>query len=242
MAEDLESVLQELRELASFAPNEIAKKRIVPVESVIGVSYSDIRSLARKLDNDLALSKFLWNSGFLEARALAILIIPPSQADRELLDDWVQEIPDWSTCDLFAKSLVCTRPDAMVICAAWSARTQTFIRRAGLASLANFCMRQLSFDDQTSAKIHEIIKMTASDKRPHVRKACCWALREFGKSNSQSHELSCELALELINCDNAAIQWVGNCAYRELEQLVEVPERRRLISRKSAAGRRSTQP
>jgi len=59
MAEDLESVLQELRELASFDPNEIAKKRIVPVESVIGVSYSDIRSLARKLDNDLALSKFL---------------------------------------------------------------------------------------------------------------------------------------------------------------------------------------
>lgn len=52
-------MLQELRELASFDPNEIAKKRIVPVESVIGVSYSDIRSLARKLDNDLALSKFL---------------------------------------------------------------------------------------------------------------------------------------------------------------------------------------
>lgn len=238
-----EKVIETLKAQASKDPAEVARRRRVPVENVLGVTTSDIRRLSRELRKDKHLAKQLWASELLEARALAILIISPKDAGKEQLNKWLEDISDWSTCDLLAKTLVSKRSDVLEIALDWIAQPRLYVRRAGLASLANFCIKNESFDDRTAAIIFEAIIATSNDDRPHVRQACCWVLREFGKSNSRSHEQACELALELKESDNATQQWLGKSAYRELEQLVKVPERRRLVSRRSktAARQISTQ-
>lgn len=236
MEETAQTVIERLKVLSTKNPSDVAKTRLVSAEHIIGVSTRDIRKLAKQMGKDVTLAEELWHSTFLEAQALAILITPPSSVDEELISRWVFDIQDWSTCDLFVKTLVANRTDALKLSANWVVNSGLYIKRAGLALIANFCMRAKYFDDETSIQIKEIIEATSSDNRDHVRQACCWALREFGKSNAESHEDACVLALELSENEQASKRWVGRCAYRELENLVKVPERRRLISRHSKTG------
>ncbi|MCR9193833.1 MAG: DNA alkylation repair protein [Hyphomonas sp.] len=229
-------IIEQLRAQSSKNPLDVAEKRMVPVETVIGVSTSDIRALAKKTAKDRSLAEELWSSQFVEAKALAILLLPPKLIDKALIETWVTELNDWSTCDLFVKAIVARRADALDWGVKWASNPRLYTKRAGLALIANYCMRAETFADDVSTLILDTIRQSAPDDRDHVRQASCWALREFGKSNTDSHEKACIFALELIDSGHAEMAWVGRCAYRELEDLIKVPERRRLISRKSKTG------
>ena len=229
-------IIEQLRAQSSKDPLDVAQKRMVPVETVIGVSTREIRALAKKITKDRKLAEELWSSIFVEAKALAIFLLSPEFVDETLIEKWVKEINDWSTCDLFVKAIMTRRSDALDWGVKWASNPRLYTKRAGLALIANYCMRAEMFADDVSTSIISTIRQTAPDDRDHVRQASCWALREFGKSNTDSHEQACILALELIDSGHAEMAWVGRCAYRELEDLIKVPERRRLISRKSKTG------
>lgn len=229
-------LIEQLRARSSKDPFDVAAKRMVPAEMVIGVSTSDVRALAKTTAKDRSLAEKLWSSQFIEAKALAILLLPPKRIDNALIETWVAELNDWSTCDLFVKAIMARRADALDWSVKWASNPRLYTKRAGLALMANYCMRAEIFADDVSTTIISTIRQSAPDDRDHVRQASCWALREFGKSNTDSHELACILALELIDSGHAEMAWVGRCAYRELEDLIKVTERRRLISRKSKTG------
>lgn len=229
-------LIEQLRARSSKDPFDVAAKRMVPAEMVIGVSTSDVRALARTTAKDRSLAEELWSSQFIEAKALAILLLPSKRIDNALIETWVAELSDWSTCDLFVKAIMARRADAIDWGVKWASNARLYTKRAGLALIANYCMRAELFDDDVSTLIISTIRQSAADDRDHVRQASCWALREFGKSNTDSHEQACIFAMELIDSGHAEMVWVGRCAYRELEDLIKVPERRRLISRKSKTG------
>ena len=178
----------------------------------------------------------------METKALAILTVPTSAADADLIAIWVADLTDWSTCDLFVKTVMVPRPDAVDWVMKWSTQTKLYVKRAGLALMANLSMRAKTFDADTASTFCAIMEDAANDPRDHVRQATCWALREFGKSNSESHERACLIALDLIESEDPARAWVGRCAYRELEILIKIPERRRLISRHSKTARKYVDP
>lgn len=231
-------IIEQLKTRSSKDAADVAQKRMVPVEAVIGVSTRDVRALAKKTANDLTLAEELWSSPFIEAKAFAIMVLPLNLIDDALIEAWVAQINDWSTCDLFVKTIMMSRPDAISWGVKWAGDPHLYIKRAGLALIANICMKTDAFTDDVSTSIVSTIRQAAVDDRNHVRQASCWALREFGKSNIESHEQACILALELIESGHAEMAWVGKCAYRELENLIKIPERRRLISRKSKTGKK----
>lgn len=229
-------LIEQLKALSSKDPSDVAAKRMVPAEMVIGVSTRDVRALAKTTAKDRSLAEALWFSKFIEAKALAILLLPPKLVDNALIETWVAELNDWSTCDLFVKAIMADRADALDWGIKWASNPRLYTKRAGLALIANYCMRAKMFDDDVSTLIISTIRQSAPDNRDHVRQASCWALRELGKSNTDSHEQACILALELIDSGHSEMAWVGRCAYRGLEDLIKVPDRRRLISRKSKTG------
>ena len=230
------NLIEQLRARSSKDPSDVAAKRMVPAEMVIGVSTGDVRALAKTTTKDRSLAEELWSSPFIEAKALAILLLPPKRIDNALIETWVTELSDWSTCDLFVKAIMARRADAVDWGVKWASNARLYTKRAGLALIANYCMRAETFADDVSTLIISTVRQSAQDDRDHVRQASCWALREFGKSNTDSHEQACVLALELTESDDVNMAWVGSCAYRELEDLIKVPDRRRLISRKSKTG------
>lgn len=228
-----QAVLLELESLASKDARATAKRRGVPVTRVLGVRTSDLRKLARQLGQNEMLARQLWRSGIHEARVLAILIATFSGKTRVELGEWVCEIDSWDVCDHFAKRVSEQVGDVVGLASSWVADDALYTRRAGLALIANRCMKQHEIDDDDCEAFATLIERASTDDREHVRQACCWALRELGKIDTESHEAATTLALNLLEASDRSSEWVGKCAYKELELLVKIPERRRLISRKS---------
>ncbi len=210
-----------------------SKRRGIPTSALLGVSTADLRKAAKRIGPNRVLAEELWTSNFHEARLIAILIYPSSELSEGQLDKWLDTINSWDLCDQFAKHLASKAPEAHALISKWAVQQSLYTRRAALAVMANVCMRTADLDDATTERFASIIEDTSTDDRQHVKQACCWALRELGKINDSAHERAIHVALELIETTDKSSAWVGRCAYKELETLVKVPERRRLLSRKS---------
>ncbi|MEM9623497.1 MAG: DNA alkylation repair protein, partial [Pseudomonadota bacterium] len=181
---DVNQALNELRSMADKDPQTVAKRRGVPAEQVLGVSTAKIRKLAATLQQDAGLAEQLWRSGLHEARILAILVAPP-ELFTQSQNGWVHNIDSWDLSDHLAKR-VAEHYTADITAAGTYAQTWThddreLVRRAGLALLANFCMRQHTLDSDAVTTVTRLISDAASDSRRQVKQACCWALRELGK-------------------------------------------------------------
>lgn len=227
------AIIRELESLATKDTRAMAERRSVAEATLLGVSTAALRKLAKKLGEDAALAEELWHSKFHEAHVLAILIAPLNKCTANELSEWVLAIDSWSLCDKLAKRLAGERTDTAELARLWAPDHSLYVRRTGLALIANRCMKLHALDEELSQLFLSLVELTAPDDRPNVRQACCWALRELGKIDSATHELAINLALELIEDADTAKVWVGKCAHKELELLVKIPERRRLISRTS---------
>lgn len=230
---DTDSVLRKLQSMASKDLHQLSERRGVPVENLLGVSTADIRRLAKKLGKDKELAESLWDSRFHEARLLATLIFPPDSMSLDQLHRWVKTIDSWDTCDQFAKNLASKWSEVASVIPDWLSSEAVYVRRVALATIANYCMKSSSLPEAHAVFFLSAIEESASDGHQHVKQASCWALREFGKIDDGMHEQAIYVALQLKASNNRYRAWVGRCAYKELELLVSVPDRRRLISRKS---------
>lgn len=70
-----------------------------------------------------------------------------------------------------------------------------------------------------------------------MKKAVSWALREIGKRNFDYQEKAVLLAHELKESGNKAQVWIAKDALKELEKLVRVEGRGRLIASDSQMGK-----
>jgi 3-methyladenine DNA glycosylase AlkD len=93
-------------------------------------------------------------------------------------------------------------------------------------------------DDDILAEFTQLIVEHSGDGRPHVRQAASWALRSIGKRDGANHDRALAAAAELLETGDASKRWVGRDAMRELESLIKVPQRGRLLSAKSRTGRK----
>jgi len=230
---DSAEVIKELKSLATKDTRLTSKRRGVPNETVLGVSTRAIRKLAKKLGKDDELADQLWCEDAHEAHLLAILIAQLSEKTFDQLSRWAFDINSWDVCDQFAKRLSESLSNVDDLVSLWTHDETLYVRRAGLALIANHCMKCHELENDKRQCFTSLIEQSSRDDRQHIKQACCWALRELGKIDTETHEVATNLALELIEKGEPSSVWVGKCAYKELELLVKIPERRRLISRKS---------
>lgn len=67
-----------------------------------GVSYTNLRKLAKQIGRDHALARSLWSSGNHDARVLATLVAHPPFADEALLDAWAADLDSYVLTDAFS--------------------------------------------------------------------------------------------------------------------------------------------
>jgi len=236
------NAIDSLRALASKKIDQTARKHSVDTAQVLGVSTKDVRALAQSLaqstDKVDELADALWTEPFHEAKMLAILLFARKPVSPKRCERWVHDIKSWGVCDQFAKTMAAPAEGALSFIIDWCAQEPLYVRRAGFATMANLCMKSHELEANVLDSFTSLIQTHARDERQHVRQAVCWALRELGKIDHTTHEHAAQIALELIDSQDVAQSWVGRCAYKELEQLVSVPERRRLISASSKTARK----
>ena len=82
----------------------------------------------------------------------------------------------------------------------------------------------------------QIIEEDSDDDREHVKKAVLWALKEIGKKDMEWKDKAAKVSNKLISSGVKSKVWIGNNALKELNTLVKVEGRTRLISNKSKMG------
>jgi 3-methyladenine DNA glycosylase AlkD len=96
-----------------------------------GVKMGDIRALARKLKNGHDLGRSLWETGVLEARMLAILLMKPALLPLDEVDRMVRsEYYPWAA-DWLQSYIIKLHPDKETLRLAWMQDNDIMAARAG---------------------------------------------------------------------------------------------------------------
>jgi 3-methyladenine DNA glycosylase AlkD len=127
------TVKEALRQLEALAEPKVRSLNIRngAGDNQYGVKLGDIRKLAEKTGPDHALAMALWETGNLDARLLAILLLKPKALSREDLDHMVREVGTAQVADWFNSYVVKHHPDRESLRERWMAERNSWAARAG---------------------------------------------------------------------------------------------------------------
>lgn len=100
-------------------------------ENQFGVKLGDIRSLAKKIKTDHKLALALWETGNVDARFLATLVIDPSALSAEEMDRMVRSVEFEWVADWLNAYVVKQRTDKEALRQKWMADAHPMAARAG---------------------------------------------------------------------------------------------------------------
>jgi 3-methyladenine DNA glycosylase AlkD len=103
-------------------------------QNTYGVSLTNLRKMAKGLGKDQELALVLWDSGIVDAQALATLVADPDQLDLEKADSWLKEISFSLLVGLLAE-LVAKTGFAKLALKKWLASKREYVREGGYSLL-----------------------------------------------------------------------------------------------------------
>jgi 3-methyladenine DNA glycosylase AlkD len=205
----------------------------VTSEKAFGVSAPQIRALAKEIGMDQKLSLELWDSEYLEARALASLIGDPAKVTEAQMERWVKDFDSWAVCDTCCGNLFDRTAIAYRKALEWSKRDKEFVKRAGFVLMATLAVHDKGAEDEAFVRMLPSIVLAASDDRNFVKKAVNWALRQIGKRNKKLNALAIKAAVKIRKTGSSSARWIAADALRELRSK---NVQRRLASRQRKQG------
>lgn len=232
-----DEIIAYLKSISSNKFKNNVVKMGIPEENSIGVSTGDIRKLAKKLKVSQSLSNELWETGYHEAKLLAVLIADIDMIDFAYINKLMEGVLSWDLCDHICKNLIVKMPNYKQLIFKWCDDYRMYHKRAAYCLIATTAIHNKKITTEEIDIYLDMIKSYSDDGRIHVKKAISWALREIGKKNYNCQEKAIILTYELCQSSSKNIVWVGKNALKELETLVSVEERGRLLTANSKTGR-----
>jgi 3-methyladenine DNA glycosylase AlkD len=230
-------ILRRLKAAGTQRKRAAAIRVGIPMDEAFGVSVGDVRAIAKTLKGRHDLARPLWATGVHEARVLATMLADPKATSRGEIERWQRDVVSWDLCDHLCGNLVRHRADAADLVRRWITSEKLYVRRAAFAVIAELAVHDRSIDNETLADFAQLVVAHGGDPRPHARQAASWALRSIGKRDAANHDRALAAAAEMLEESDATKRWVGRDAQRELESLIKVKERGRLLSAKAKTGR-----
>ena len=182
----------------------------------LGVSIPNLRKLAREIGRDHDLASELWQAGLRETMILATLVEEPGLVTEDRMEAWVACFYDWEVCDQCCGNLFEKTPYAYDKAAAWSGRSEEFVKRAGFVLMARLALSDKKAADSAFDPFFPLMIREASDERNMVKKAVNWALRQIGKRNIPLNARAIETARRIQTLDSRSARWIASDALREL--------------------------
>lgn len=234
---NVQEVIQQLQALSNEKYKANVVKLGIPEAYSIGVSTTEVRALARRIKKDPELADALWKSGYHEARILAVLLYDPKKFSIDRSQEMMESVLSWDLCDHLCKNLLIKQKEYPMLIQKWCDASHTYEKRAAYTLIASAMIHDKQVKEEDIQEYLSMIKEYSKDEREHVKKAISWALREIGKKDMDHQEQALQLAYELKDSGNKSQSWIGKDAIKELEKLVKVEGRGRLIVSDSAMGK-----
>jgi 3-methyladenine DNA glycosylase AlkD len=188
----------------------------LPAEHALGISAPNLRSLAKRIGKDQALSLRLWTTGIPDARVLAALVGEPAHVSRRQMARWAGDFDSWGVCDACCGVLFVFTPHAREMAFKWTRDKREYVKRAGFALMASMAVHQKSLADSTFVPMLKAIREQSVDERRFVKKAVNWALRQIGKRNQHLNSLAIGTATKVHSLNSSSARWIASDALREL--------------------------
>lgn len=231
-----DEIIKELKANASEKYKENVVKMGIPAEHSIGVSTSVVCTVAKKAGKSDELANALWDSGYHEAKLLAVLVFNKKTISHEDIERIILDVRSWDLCDHLCKNLIIKLKDYDEFIMKWVTSTHTYKKRAAFTLIASSVIHNKSITNDTLDDYLCIIKEYSDSEHEHIRKAVSWALREIGKRDFTYNEKAIILAHEMKESGNKTLAWIAKDVLKELETLVKVEGRGRLISPNTQMG------
>jgi 3-methyladenine DNA glycosylase AlkD len=224
------AILAELRALGSEANRTGMARYGINTDHAFGISMAALRPIARRLKRDHDRAAALWQTGFHEARLLAVLTDEPKKVTAAQMDAWAADFDSWDVCDQACSKLFVKTPFVEDRIALWAEDDREFVRRAGFALLAAYAVHGRSIPDARFVALLALVGRHAEDPRNFVKKAVNWALRQIGKRSPSLHTPALAVAEKLATAEDRTARWIGRDAVKELTD----PVQRERIARRGA--------
>ncbi len=99
-------------------------------EPMYGVSFANLRKLAKEIKTDHRLAERLWATGNHDSRMLATMIADPDAVRSRRLDEWVRDLDNYVVTDAFS-AFVARTPFVKSKADRWAKSRQEFVGQAG---------------------------------------------------------------------------------------------------------------
>lgn len=215
-AESVEEAVEWLKRHGTKATRDGMARYGIPQTRAFGVPVRDIQALAKRLGRNHDLALALWSTGWYEARMLAAYVDDPAKVTPAQMDRWCRDFDNWGICDTVCFALFDRTPHAWKMVAKWAGRREEFEKRAAFALLWGLTVHDKEANDTPFVKSLALIERAAADERHYVQKAVDMALRAVGKRNVALNAAAARLAKRLAASEDAAAQWTGRHALKEL--------------------------
>lgn len=232
-----DEVISELKSLSSEKYKANVVKMGIPEASSIGVSTGDIRKLAKGIEKSNEFAYKLWRTGYHEAKLLAVLVLDKKHISLQNVEQLMKDVCSWDLCDHLCKNLIIKLKGYEGLIEIWCNSKETYTKRAAFTLMASAVIHEKLISEDIIDNYLKLISEHSNDEREHVKKAISWALREIGKRDYNYQEKAILLAYELKENGSKSQIWIAKDALKELEKLVKVEGRGRLISLDSKMGK-----
>lgn len=229
-------IIEELKSESSEKYKANVVKMGIPEEYSIGVSTTIVRSIAKKIGKYTELGFELWNTGYHEARLLAVLLFDCKDITHSDIKRLMSDVISWDLCDHLCKNLIIKMKDYQDFIFDWITSPHVYEKRASFTLIASSAIHDKKVSNDVLDTYLKLIRENSESEHEHIKKAVSWALREIGKIDFSYNEKALLLAHDLKENGNKVQVWIAKDAMKELENVVKVEGRKRLISTKTKMG------
>lgn len=197
----LKPIQKRFKSLANPSYIEGVHKATGSEDRILGVPVPEIKAIARdyfkengkklSISDLLSIADECFKTEGREEQLFAVFIIAKrvNKMDRQtwrLVDNWVDYISNWETCDhlatQFAGKLLLSNIDLITDLKKWAKQTNIWRRR--FAASATIPLNHGSHSNPTAT--FEVLRPLVADNDDMVRKAVAWAIREAYKADNVS--------------------------------------------------------
>ncbi len=184
---DARTALTELK-AAGTEKNRAIYLRHGAGENQYGVSFKDLRALAKRIGHDQALARSLWATGNADARLLACLVADPSRMDDEDLDAWIADISYYLLVDTFVAEVASQVPGLRPRMERWIRSARDWTAQAGWDLAAVLATRDPDLPDRFFGELLAKIEHEIGQAGNRTRHAMNGALIAIGLRNEELRE------------------------------------------------------
>jgi 3-methyladenine DNA glycosylase AlkD len=183
---NLNSALRELKRRGTAQNRKVYRRHGVG-ENMYGVSFGDLRLLAKQIKTDQDLAVQLWATGNHDARILATLIADPKQFDAKALDAWSKDLSNYVITDQFA-GLVARTSYWQKKAEKWHTARGEWIGRAGWNLIGQLALHEPALPDRYFEPYLIEIEQGIHQQKNRVREAMNNALIAIGARTAALQE------------------------------------------------------